>query len=398
MGEKDWFYNFVNGMTVAVDTDNLRTYSKQLKGIYENADKLGNRVLKLAKNFDAVNAARCLSDSATVLKKCKNYLDYTASAFEDTENYLSKLNPTDVNAIRFGLITASISDDPSARAVSDMALKTESIINPKKGRKISTGSTTVFETKRGGKWSVKGKAELPEEASFREKAALTKQLLQKGFALGKTAGKVSAESEESEEKKSIETDFQIFNWTILNGDFSALHLGKDSSWWDATVAKYEGHVSADGGYNKKKGWYVEAEAGASFSLLAGSLQGSLGNEVFGMHGSVNAEVGTVSGSLGFSASTKEGLEANLSLEADIIKVGGTAGITVMGVDADVSANVKVGLGFHANVGYKKGVVTCDIGAAFGLGFDIKIKVDVKKPVKAVKRAAKAAWRKVKSWF
>ena len=48
MGEKDWFYNFVNSASVAVDTEKLRAYSKQLGGVCQNSEKLNARIGEIA--------------------------------------------------------------------------------------------------------------------------------------------------------------------------------------------------------------------------------------------------------------------------------------------------------------------------------------------------------------
>lgn len=395
MSDKNWFYNFISDVSVSVDTGNLRTYSTQLSGVCKNSEKIAARIAKICKNFDSVNAIRTVNNGASIVKKCKQYIDFTASAFEDTENYLSKINPTDIKAIRYGMITAGLSDDPSSRAVAKLNSNARKITDPGMNKTVG----------------LKGSASYSKQIDSRTAAYIWKKDTNTGDAInvvakwqhyekGKTPQDILDKEWGTDEEKSkkLEKEISIIDFSHSFFDTSSKELGDQTSWLSGQVFHREAHLDAGAGHSSKKGWYVEAEAGTSFSVLTGTLKGSLGDEVLGLNGSVNAEVGSVSGSLGFSASTKEGVGLNASLEADIVKVGLTGGFTVLGVDAEASANVKVGFGAHAKVGYKKGVVTCDIGAAFGLGFDLKFKVDVKKPVKAVKKAAKAAWRKIKSWF
>lgn len=394
MSEKNWFYNFISDVSVSVDTGNLRTYSTQLSGVCKNSEKIAARIAKICKNFDSVNAIRTVNNGASIVKKCKQYIDFTASAFEDTENYLSKINPTDIIAIRYGMITAGLSDDPSSRAVAKLNSNARKITDPGMNKTVG----------------LKGSASYSKQIDSRTAAYIWKKDTNTGDAIkvvakwqhyekGKTPQDILDKewgTDEEEKSKKIESDISLFNVSHTFYDKSAKDLGDPSSWLSGQVLHREAHASGGVGYNSKKGWYVEGEIGASVSALTGTLKGSLFGDT--LKGSVNAEVGTVSGSLSGGWSQKEGFHAGASLEADIVKVGVTGGISVLGVDAEASASVKVGFGAHANVGFKKGVVTCDIGAAFGLGFDVKIKVDLKKPVKAVKKAAKAAWRKFKSWF
>lgn len=64
----------------------------------------------------------------------------------------------------------------------------------------------------------------------------------------------------------------------------------------------------------------------------------------------------------------------------------------------VKGSVKVGVGAHADIGMKDGVIKCEIGASLGVGFDVGFEVDVGGMVNTVADAAKSAWEGFKSWW
>ncbi len=66
--------------------------------------------------------------------------------------------------------------------------------------------------------------------------------------------------------------------------------------------------------------------------------------------------------------------------------------------AYIKASVNVGIGIHAEAGYKDGKFSLDIGASFGIGGSVKLEVDVSGTVKAVSGAAKSAWNTFTGWF
>ncbi len=138
---------------------------------------------------------------------------------------------------------------------------------------------------------------------------------------------------------------------------------------------------------------VDAEIGASVSLIEASAEGRIGfggqdKDTLGLYGDVNAKAGSADAKLGIQAS-KDQVHVSAKAEADVVKLEASGGVTVLGADIGVKGSVKVGVGFHADVGYTDGKVKVDIGAAIGLGADIGFEVDVKKTVKAVCGFAKS---------
>lgn len=53
-------------------------------------------------------------------------------------------------------------------------------------------------------------------------------------------------------------------------------------------------------------------------------------------------------------------------EATAAELEGSLGVNVLGGEVGVSGSVSVGVGAHADVGYKDGVFKFDIGASIGL--------------------------------
>lgn len=127
------------------------------------------------------------------------------------------------------------------------------------------------------------------------------------------------------------------------------------------------------------GYGVKANLEAGGSVASGDVKGSYGSKDYNVKANANAEalaagakatgeVGIVNGNVVVSGKA--------SAEADLVKVGGSVGGTVGGVEMSVGASAKVGVGAHAKVGYKDGKVSCDFGAALGVGMDLKFDVDV----------------------
>lgn len=51
--------------------------------------------------------------------------------------------------------------------------------------------------------------------------------------------------------------------------------------------------------------------------------------------------------------------------------------------ADVFGGVNFGIGAHADVGYKDGVLKCDIGASLGVGVSLDVEIDISGMVETV---------------
>lgn len=167
----------------------------------------------------------------------------------------------------------------------------------------------------------------------------------------------------------------------------------------------EAHAEASGGlyvYTKNKDGStkkifspgVSAEVGASVAVVQVEAEGRIGlgedKNMLGVYGDVEAEVLTAEAKAKVALNRKE-IYAGASAEADIAKISGSAGVSVLGTDVGVSGSLKVGVGAHAEVGYTDGKLKVDIGAAVGVGFDLGFEVDVSGTVDAVADVAASAW-------
>ena len=179
--------------------------------------------------------------------------------------------------------------------------------------------------------------------------------------------------------------------------------GKGST--EADFLTGEVHASAAGGiyiYSKDKDGNtnrvfspgVSAEVGASTSVLNGEASGRIGlgkdKNMLGVHGKIDAEVASAEAKAKFALNRKE-VYAGASAEANVAKIEGTAGGSLLGTDIGVTAGAKVGVGAHAEAGFTDGKLKVDVGAAVGVGFDLGLEVDMSGTVDLVCDAAEAAW-------
>ncbi len=147
---------------------------------------------------------------------------------------------------------------------------------------------------------------------------------------------------------------------------------------------------------------VSAEVGASASVIDASAEGRIGlgkdKNMLGVYGDAGVKALTAEAKAGASFIPGKQAYAGASAEADLVKVEGSAGVSVLGTDIGVTAAAKVGVGAHAKVGYTDGKVKIDVGAAVGVGFDLGFEVDIGGTVDAVKGAATNLWNGLTSIF
>ncbi|MEG2814262.1 MAG: hypothetical protein RSA79_06645 [Oscillospiraceae bacterium] len=140
---------------------------------------------------------------------------------------------------------------------------------------------------------------------------------------------------------------------------------------------------------------VCAEMGASVTGLNLTAEGRLGTESpIGLYGKAEANV------LKAEAKAEAGLgmvdgnfqaNATASAEALLGEIEGSAGVTVMGTDIGVTASANVGIGAHADFGYKDGKIKVDLGASLGVGASIGFEIDASKTIEAAQETAVKAW-------
>ena len=170
----------------------------------------------------------------------------------------------------------------------------------------------------------------------------------------------------------------------------------------------EAHASASAGlyvYTKDKDGNVvkmfspgvSAEVGASVAVVEASAEGRIGlgedNNMLGVYGNAEVEALSAEAKAKIALNAKE-IYAGASAEANLAKVSGTAGVSVLGTDVGVSGSLKIGAGAHAEIGFTDGKLKIDVGAAVGIGFDLGLEVDVSGTVDAVTDFAESAWEGV----
>ncbi len=160
-------------------------------------------------------------------------------------------------------------------------------------------------------------------------------------------------------------------------------------------------------YGKKKfSPGVNAEIGASVSLLhaEGEVQ-VLGDDMLGVDagGQFSAGKAEAEASIGFQVYNEKG-ELNLqssfnaSAEAIAVEAEATVGLDILGGGVSVTGGINIGIGAHADIGYKDGVFKCDIGASLGIGVSLDFEVDIGGIVNTVCEKAEAVWTGVKNLF
>ncbi len=192
-----------------------------------------------------------------------------------------------------------------------------------------------------------------------------------------------------DENTYIDVEAKVLNREIHGG----VHAG---------MYRYE--TTASGETKKVFSPAVKAEVGASACAFEVNANGRIGNEVVGGYANGNLRGLSAEAAAGVTAKKGE-VHASASAEADLFKASGSVGGEVCGAKVGVNGSVKVGIGAHADVGIKNGVVKCEIGAAIGLGVDVGFEVDAGGLINAASDACESAWDGVsnaagdaKDWF
>lgn len=233
---------------------------------------------------------------------------------------------------------------------------------------------------------------------------------------------VSLYSKNNNKQELKESDIQTTkfwekSWDKAN---SAWHMGDSVDNEDSTHASYNidllkykasaeiygGTYCIDSETGKKK---LRLAAGASLgftmSAFSADAEMQLGNSNFGGYlkgdvtaGKVDAKAEGVIGLRDAEGNINPTLHGRLSAEAIAAEASIKGGVKVAGTDIGVKASARVGIGAHAEAGYKDGKLSLDVGASFGVGGSVKLEVDVSGTIKAVSGAVKSAWNTVAGWF
>ena len=139
-------------------------------------------------------------------------------------------------------------------------------------------------------------------------------------------------------------------------------------------------------------------------MFTAEEKAQLGNDNLGAYVKSTQTVGEVSGKAEIKGGLfdKDGkfdpaLYGGLSAEALGGEVTVSGGVKVAGTDVSATVGVNYGVGAHANVGYKDGKFSLDIGATLGVGVSAKIDIDISGTVNAVADKAKSFFSNIFGW-
>ena len=190
--------------------------------------------------------------------------------------------------------------------------------------------------------------------------------------------------------------------SLYDGTFNIGENGKVS----VVVGRAEAHASVSAGFyvigadgDRKFSPGVNAEVGASVTALEAAWEQQwFGNDMLGVNSDVKATVGKAEakasiGAQVFDENGKLDVQLGGGASAELIggEVKGSVGVNVLGGEVGVSGSVNYGIGAHADVGYRDGIIKCDIGASLGVGVSFGFEVDVGGIVNTVADTSSAAW-------
>lgn len=151
---------------------------------------------------------------------------------------------------------------------------------------------------------------------------------------------------------------------------------------------------------------LDASVGFSYTLLSASANQSvelapgvsagIGGDV--TVGKVDAEVKASVGLFNPDGTLNPRAKLEASAEATLVEANARANVDVLGVNTTVEGGVTVGVGGHADFGYSDGVVSADVGASLGVGFSLKVEIDVGGAVDAAKGVCESIGKKLFSWL
>lgn len=428
---------------MTVDTYKLKQYAQRISAVNNRIKRLDQRMDSLYTKVGLVDLCNLIQADALTsysirLKRCQTYLEQTATDLETTEKFLSEQDPVNFqppvvawldDALSWiGSLKETSGEDHlkdlhgmvGATIVTGVAESILSRLNLKewgsfwKGEVDRTIENALFSwTSDDGDSYLKLLSGVHTTASFLAYGSYKDKKL-----LGDKDHLNVNKSQEKIPIKKINDD----NWYTKKGTImeSGLNDQVEGSVFSAGISgssEYaEGSVDVDlltgevhagvtaGVYmytkdkdgNVKKIFSpgVSAEIGASASVFEIEAAGRLGlgedKNMLGVYGDVDLAYMTGEAQAKLALNGKE-VYVGASAEADLVKVGGSGGVSVLGTDVGVSGSLKVGVGGHAEVGFTDGKLKVDVGAAIGVGFDLGFEVDVSGTVDAISDVATSAW-------
>lgn len=147
---------------------------------------------------------------------------------------------------------------------------------------------------------------------------------------------------------------------------------------------------------------IAAEAGTSFSVL--DISADVGYEIMdGLDVGVEGKISALSA--GANAEVQFGIVDNqfqayagFSAQANLAEASGSMTVDAGGIKGSIGGAVNVGVGAHANFGYKDGVIKIDIGAAVGIGASFNCTLDVSGMVQNIGNGIAGIANSIYNWL
>lgn len=415
---------------IVVDTNKLKQYAKRIAAVN---NRIGCLNLKMNSLYTSVGLldlwnllqADILTHYSLRLHSCGEYLQQTALNFEAVENLLASLDPLNFNPclwerkewnseliqrlrearnrLLYGVIECGIAESALLISLADGIYRLWNV--PESSVKTSVRSWGAVQGNFYG--------------NFDFLTASQSILSGSSYGIYKNKAKVEKQKEIEDAKYQVNPDEKwykanttIYEKTLIGKEIEgsvfdvSLSDSNDHSEGSAELkvltGEMHGNISAgmyvykkdkDGNTKRVFSPGVSAEVGASAALFKLDTHGRIGlgedKNMLGLYGDAYVEA------LSAEATGKIALSANqayakASAEANLAKVSGVAGISVLGTDIGVTGSAKIGIGAHAEVGWTDGKLKVDVGAAVGIGFDLGFEVDVSGTVDAVCDAVSSA--------
>lgn len=436
---------------MVVDTYKLNQYAQRISAVNRRIHRLDSRLDSLYTRVGLLGLWNLMQADALTcyswrLVRCQSYLQQTAADFESIERLLLSQDPSSFNPLSPSVWFDAISSrsgywDPDQikklRAVRDGILpgmigygigETALSLLPEdvwdkfwSGELEQTGKGTVWsKTSEDGESYVdvlSGEYTIsatPSYGSYKDKKILGDE---DHLNVNVDQHKIRDENKQvnPDEKWYKDPKATLMEATVeakVEGSVIDGRLSSSNDWAEGSVeAKVltgEAHAEASAGlyvYTKDKDGKtkkifspgVNAEVGASVAVVEVEAEGRIGlgedKNMLGLYLDVGADLLTAEAKGKVSINRNE-IYAGASAEADLVKLSGTGGVSILGTDVGVSGSLKVGVGAHAEVGYTDGKLKVDIGAAVGVGFDLGFEVDVSGTVDTVCDVASDAWGEI----
>ena len=426
---------------LVVNTDRLDDYAYRLNKVHTRIRNLEGRVDRLywlmcSQHLLDIQYVRYLSHTSllstygSAVQKCATYLTKTSQDFQKVEKELAKTDP--LNFRGAGSIVQNVTNT-DVTTWDHVKWWQQYLRNVTAKHIIGVGTSTgavywlsyLQSSQEHTGFSVTNSGSVLTMGKKTENSEQTVS-----FVSGSTSAGFSLDGGKYKDK-SILGGKDHLNVNKKQDKKPGKQVNKDEDWYDSTAilegkaelkaegSVIQGKVSGEGEYAQGSvdarfitgeaqataaaGFYmytkdkdgntvrvfspgVSAEVGASVAVMDVEAEGRLGlgedNNMLGVYGKGEVEALSAEAKAKFALSTKE-VYAGASAEADLAKVTGTGGVSVLGTDVGVTGSLKVGVGAHAEMGYTDGKFKVDVGAAVGVGFDLGFEVDIGGTVEAI---------------